>query len=86
MLNDERMDKYAEADWKMKAAYHLVGGALTPCTPRWVRSASPSATPGWARERPEVDEDTQKRLITHMLQGRDRGSGTASKYLTDTTN
>ncbi|WP_103515334.1 hypothetical protein [Streptomyces sp. SM10] len=30
VLNDERMDKYADADWKMKAAYHLVGGAVTP--------------------------------------------------------
>ncbi|MEU3281925.1 hypothetical protein [Streptomyces antibioticus] len=30
VLNDERMSKYSEADWKMKAAYHLVGGAVTP--------------------------------------------------------
>ncbi|WP_240661147.1 MULTISPECIES: hypothetical protein [unclassified Streptomyces] len=130
VLNDERMDKYAEADWKMKAAYHLVGGALTPLyatvgpvsiaygdalqrgvdTLTWDLGNSMKAeadamanaqiadkylndnqksayiVDGWARERPEVDEDTQKRLITHMLQGRDRGSGTASKYLTDTTN
>ncbi|MFC8391201.1 hypothetical protein [Streptomyces sp. CB02400] len=30
VLNDERMDKYSEADWKMKAAYHIIGGAVTP--------------------------------------------------------
>lgn len=30
VLNDERMDTYADIDWKMKAAYHFVGGAVTP--------------------------------------------------------
>ncbi|MEW2494963.1 hypothetical protein AB0942_15720 [Streptomyces nodosus] len=30
ILNDERMDKYSDADWKTKVAYHIVGGALTP--------------------------------------------------------
>ncbi|QEU88022.1 hypothetical protein CP969_27515 [Streptomyces viridosporus T7A] len=30
VINDKRMDKYSEADWKMKAAYHFIGGALTP--------------------------------------------------------
>ncbi|MFE9173101.1 hypothetical protein ACFYNZ_27150 [Streptomyces kebangsaanensis] len=30
IVNDKRMDEYAEADWKVKAAYHFIGGALTP--------------------------------------------------------
>ncbi|MGW2105967.1 hypothetical protein [Streptomyces sp. NPDC001948] len=32
VINDTRMDKYAEADWKSKMLYHVVGGALTPIT------------------------------------------------------
>ncbi|WP_432134758.1 hypothetical protein [Streptomyces sp. bgisy154] len=30
VVNDERMTKYSEADWKSKVAYHVVGGAVTP--------------------------------------------------------
>ncbi|WP_406146381.1 hypothetical protein [Streptomyces sp. NBC_01012] len=30
VINDNRMDEYAEADWKSKMLYHVVGGALTP--------------------------------------------------------
>jgi hypothetical protein len=30
VINDARMDKYAQADWKAKVAYHVIGGALTP--------------------------------------------------------
>ncbi|MER7885256.1 DUF6571 family protein [Streptomyces fimicarius] len=32
VINDTRMDAYAEADWKAKVAYHVVGGAVTPAT------------------------------------------------------
>ncbi|MFD0296862.1 hypothetical protein ACFWJS_36000 [Streptomyces sp. NPDC127061] len=32
VINDTRMNEYAEADWKSKALYHVVGGALTPIT------------------------------------------------------
>ncbi|MEU3406727.1 hypothetical protein ABZ766_22680 [Streptomyces sp. NPDC006670] len=30
VVNDERMTKYGEADWKSKLAYHVIGGAVTP--------------------------------------------------------
>ncbi|PZH21032.1 hypothetical protein C1I97_00490 [Streptomyces sp. NTH33] len=30
VINDIRTEKHAEADWKAKVAYHVVGGALTP--------------------------------------------------------
>ncbi|MFB7504911.1 hypothetical protein [Streptomyces broussonetiae] len=30
IINDDRMSKYAAADWKAKVAYHVIGGALTP--------------------------------------------------------
>ncbi|MDR3081448.1 MAG: hypothetical protein LBV60_11080 [Streptomyces sp.] len=30
VINDERMSEYSAADWKTKAAYHLIGGAVTP--------------------------------------------------------
>ncbi|WP_331445182.1 hypothetical protein [Streptomyces xanthochromogenes] len=30
VVNDGRVAKYGEADWKAKVAYHIIGGALTP--------------------------------------------------------
>jgi hypothetical protein len=30
VINDDRMTKYAAADWKAKVAYHVIGGAVTP--------------------------------------------------------
>ncbi|MFF0750383.1 hypothetical protein [Streptomyces sp. NPDC004267] len=30
VLNDDRMSKYAKADWESKIAYHVIGGAVTP--------------------------------------------------------
>ncbi|MFF5390241.1 hypothetical protein ACFY5H_17940 [Streptomyces sp. NPDC013012] len=30
VVNDDRMGKYSEADWKAKVAYHVIGGAVTP--------------------------------------------------------
>ncbi|WP_260462899.1 hypothetical protein [Streptomyces sp. TRM72054] len=30
VINDGRMAKYSEADWKAKVAYHVIGGAVTP--------------------------------------------------------
>ncbi|MFB8777528.1 hypothetical protein VSS16_33250 [Streptomyces broussonetiae] len=132
VLNDERMDKYAEADWKMKAAYHFVGGAVTPLyftagpvsiaygdalqrgvdTLTWDLGNSMKAdadakanaeiadtylnanqqaayiVDGWAQGRSDIEPDSSatEKVTTNMLQGRDRGSETASKYLTDTTN
>ncbi|MEU7558826.1 hypothetical protein [Streptomyces eurythermus] len=136
VLNDERMDKYAEADWKMKAAYHFAGGAVTPLyfttggvsiaygdalqrgvdTLTWELGNSMKSEAdatanaaiadkylnanqelaymidGWAQGRTDIDTTTpegQRKaadFTTNMLQGHDRGSGTAAKYLTDTTN
>jgi hypothetical protein len=30
VINDDRTNKYAAADWKAKVAYHVIGGAVTP--------------------------------------------------------
>ncbi|MFF6996061.1 hypothetical protein ACFY93_14115 [Streptomyces sp. NPDC008313] len=134
VLNDERMDKYADVDWKMKAAYHLVGGAVTPLyittgpvsiaygdalqrgvdTLTWDLGNSMKAdadatanaaiadkylgsneklaymVDGWAQGRSDIDtttpegKDTAEKFTTNMLQGHDRGAGTAAKYMTDT--
>ncbi|MET9774874.1 hypothetical protein ABZ023_11520 [Streptomyces sp. NPDC006367] len=132
VLNDERMDTYADVDWKMKAAYHFVGGAVTPLyatvgpvsiafgdalqrgvdTLTWDLGNSMKAeadaeanaqiadkylndnqqaaylVEGWAQGRSDIAADSpeSRKLITNMLQGRDRGAETTGKYLTDTTN
>ncbi|WP_143204098.1 hypothetical protein [Streptomyces kebangsaanensis] len=63
------MDEYAEADWKMKAAYMIDGWAQG-------RSDIDTSTP--------QGKEMAEKFTTDMLLGHNRGATTAGKYLRDT--
>ncbi|WP_405808083.1 hypothetical protein OG729_24305 [Streptomyces sp. NBC_00210] len=71
VINDNRSSEYSDADWKAKAAYHIVGGAFTPIpgVGDVIQRGIDTWTWEWSNEmKGEADAKAQEDISDHYLE------------------